>query len=105
MTPSLVSQHDPKVVYFGGNRLFISRDRGLTWERTQDLTRQIDRDTLRLMGVLGSERMLSKNDGEQSFSEITTIAPDAGDVDGFATFMERYRKGLVIEQAAVGALR
>ena len=74
VTPSLVSHHDPRVVYFGGNRLFISRDRGLTWERTQDLTRQIDRDTLRLMGVLGSERMLSKNDGEQSFSEITTIA-------------------------------
>jgi photosystem II stability/assembly factor-like uncharacterized protein len=74
VTPSLVSQHDPRVVYFGGNRLFISRDRGVTWERTQDLTRQIDRDTLRLMGVLGSERMLSKNDGEQSFSEITTVA-------------------------------
>jgi photosystem II stability/assembly factor-like uncharacterized protein len=74
VTPSLVSQHDPRVVYFGGNRLFISRDRGLTWERTGDLTRQIKRDTLRLMGVLGSERMLSKNDGEQSFSEITTIA-------------------------------
>ncbi len=74
VTPSLVSQHDPKVIYFGGNRLFISRDRGMTWERTEDLTRRINRDTLRLMGVLGSERMLSKNDGEQSFSEITTIA-------------------------------
>ena len=73
VTPGIVSQHDPKVVYFGGNRLFISRDRGMTWERTKDLTRQIDRDTLRLMGVRGSERMLSKNDGEQSFSEITTI--------------------------------
>lgn len=74
VTPSLVSQHDPRVVYFGGNRLFISRDRGFTWERTGDLTRQINRDTLRLMGVLGSARMLSKNDGEQTFSEITTIA-------------------------------
>jgi photosystem II stability/assembly factor-like uncharacterized protein len=74
VTPGIVSQHDPKVVYLGGNRLFISRDRGVTWERTQDLTRQINRDTLRIMGVLGSERTLSKNDGEQSFSEITTIA-------------------------------
>jgi photosystem II stability/assembly factor-like uncharacterized protein len=74
VTPGIVSQHDPKVVYLGGNRLFISRDRGVTWERTQDLTRQINRDTLRLMGVLGSAPMLSKNDGEQSFSEITTIA-------------------------------
>jgi len=74
VTPGIVSRHDPKVFYLGGNRLFISRDRGVTWERTKDLARQINRDTLRLMGVLGSERMLSKNDGEQSFSEITTIA-------------------------------
>jgi photosystem II stability/assembly factor-like uncharacterized protein len=81
VTPGLLSRHDPKVLYVGGNRLFVSRDRGVTWERTQDLSRQINRDTLRLMGVPGSERMLSKNDGERSFSEITTIAEsplDAG---------------------------
>ncbi len=35
----------------------------------------------------------------------TTIAPDRKDVDGFATFMERYKKGLVIERAAVDGLR
>ena len=74
VTPSLISQHDPKVVYFGGNRLFISRDRGVSWERTADLTRRVLRDTLRLMGVLGADSMLSKNDGTASFGEITTIA-------------------------------
>jgi sugar (pentulose or hexulose) kinase len=35
----------------------------------------------------------------------TTLAPDQGDVDGFTAFMERYKKGLVIERAAVDALR
>jgi sugar (pentulose or hexulose) kinase len=35
----------------------------------------------------------------------TTIAPDQGDVDGFTAFMERYKKGLVIERAAVDGLR
>jgi sugar (pentulose or hexulose) kinase len=35
----------------------------------------------------------------------TTIAPDQKDVDGFTAFMERYRKGLTIERAAVDALR
>ena len=35
----------------------------------------------------------------------TTIAPDPADVDGFSTFMERYKKGLVIERAAVDGLR
>ncbi len=74
VSPSLISQHDPKVVYLGGNRLFISRDRGVSWERTEDLTRQIDRDTVRLMGVLGSDITLSRNDGTSSFGEIVTIA-------------------------------
>ncbi len=35
----------------------------------------------------------------------TTITPDQRDIDGFAAFMERYKKGLVIERAAVDALR
>ncbi len=35
----------------------------------------------------------------------TTIAPDPADVEGFAAFMERYKKGLVIERTAVDALR
>ena len=35
----------------------------------------------------------------------TTIAPDPGDVAGFAGFMERYKQGLVIERAAVDGLR
>ena len=35
----------------------------------------------------------------------TTMAPDQKDAEGFATFMERYKKGLVIERAAVDALR
>ncbi len=34
----------------------------------------------------------------------TTIAPDPGDVAGFATFMTRYKAGLTIERAAVDAL-
>jgi photosystem II stability/assembly factor-like uncharacterized protein len=73
-SPSLVSRHDPRVVYLGGNRLFISRDRGLSWTRTEDLTRRTDRDTLTLMGVRGADIRLSRHDGESSFGEITTIA-------------------------------
>jgi sugar (pentulose or hexulose) kinase len=39
--------------------------------------------------------------GEQG----TTIAPDPKDVEGFAAFMERYKKGLGIERAAVIGLQ
>ena len=35
----------------------------------------------------------------------TTIAPNQIDADGFMEFMERYKQGLVIERAAVEALR
>ena len=37
--------------------------------------------------------------------DAATIAPDQRDVDGFTTFMERYKKGLVIERAAVEGLK
>jgi hypothetical protein len=35
----------------------------------------------------------------------TTIAPDQRDIEGFSAFMDRYKKGLVIERAAVDALK
>jgi hypothetical protein len=34
-----------------------------------------------------------------------TVVPDPLDVTGFAAFMERYERGLVIERAAVDFLR
>src|SRR5438105_3241479 len=38
--PIMVSQHDPKTVYHGGNVLFRSRDGGQTWDAvSKDLTR------------------------------------------------------------------
>jgi len=37
--------------------------------------------------------------------DAVTIAPDQKDVDGFAAFMERYKKGLGIERAAVEGLK
>jgi sugar (pentulose or hexulose) kinase len=35
----------------------------------------------------------------------STLAPDPRDIDGFTVFMERYKKGLVIERAAVEAMK
>ena len=73
-SPSLLSQHDPDVFIVGGNRLFISRDRGESWERTEDLSRRIDRDELEIMGVLGRNTTISRNDGTGSFGEAVTLA-------------------------------
>ena len=40
-----ISPHDPRTIYFGANRLFISRDRGESWTATKDLTKALDRNT------------------------------------------------------------
>ncbi|MFN8573652.1 MAG: hypothetical protein U0132_16475 [Gemmatimonadaceae bacterium] len=72
--PMLASRHTPGTFYLGANRLFITRDRGNHWTSTKDLTRQVQRDTLAIMGVLGRDIRLSKHDGETSYSELTTIA-------------------------------
>jgi photosystem II stability/assembly factor-like uncharacterized protein len=74
VSPSLVSQHDPSVVYLGGNRLFISRDRGGSWTRTEDLSRRLDRDEFELMGVRGTDIDISRHDGASSYGEITVLA-------------------------------
>lgn len=73
-TPTVLSPHNPAVVYIGGSRLFISRDRGRTFTMTADLTRNIDRFKLPIMGVPGDAPMASKHDGAGSFSHIVTIS-------------------------------
>jgi len=73
-TPLHLSPHNPRVLYVGGNRLFISRDRGETFTMTGDLTRTIDRFSLSLMGVDGMAPMASKHDGAGTNSVITTVA-------------------------------
>ncbi|MGE5731871.1 MAG: WD40/YVTN/BNR-like repeat-containing protein, partial [Gemmatimonas sp.] len=72
--PLVASRHTAGTVYIGGNRLFISKDFGSTWTRTDDLTRKINRDTLTLMGVRDKDIKIAKNDGESTFSELTAIA-------------------------------
>ena len=42
-SPIHISPHNGKKVLFGGNKLFISYDRGDTWRRTEDLTTKPDR--------------------------------------------------------------
>ena len=74
-TPLLLSAHDDQVLYAGANVLFRSADLGQSWtEISPDLTYAIDRDTLSLMGVAGSEAQMSRNDGQSSYGNLTAIA-------------------------------
>ncbi len=73
-TPILLSPHNPRVVYVGANKLFKSLDRGETWTASVDLSKQIDRNKLPIMGVDGDKPMTSKHDGQANFGNITTIS-------------------------------
>jgi photosystem II stability/assembly factor-like uncharacterized protein len=74
-TPMLLSPHDPNVVYYGGNKLFKTSDRGQTWlPISPDLSRKQDWKKLPLMGPERSEETLSRDDGVSDFGTITTIA-------------------------------
>jgi photosystem II stability/assembly factor-like uncharacterized protein len=74
LTPGAASRHTAGTYYYGGNRLFITRDRGETWQATQDLTRRIDRDTVRIGGVRSRDVRLSRNDGQSFFSAASAVA-------------------------------
>jgi hypothetical protein len=73
-TPFILSPHNPSVVWFGGNRLFRSDNRGELWTASADLTRQVDRCKVAVMGVPGTAPQLSKNDGATSFSTIISVS-------------------------------
>jgi len=75
-SPILVSPHDPKTIYYGGNKLFGSRDRGDSWTLVSpDLTSSdnVRRDAMPIFGKPAKE-LLSRNDGVVHFGTITTLA-------------------------------
>ena len=66
--PLQVSSHVPKRVYFAANKLFRSDDRGNTWEVISDeLSREVDRNKLKVMGRTWSVDMIEKNGGVSKF--------------------------------------
>ena len=73
VTPILLSKQSPNRVYLGGNRLFISNNGGESWSKTKDLTKAINRDSLAIMGVLGVDTKISRNDGTSSYGEIISM--------------------------------
>ena len=74
-SPLITSPHDPDVVYYGGNKLFRSRDRGHSWEAiSPDLTRNLDWKKLPIMGIVRNDDTLSRDDGVDHYGTLTTIS-------------------------------
>lgn len=73
--PLLISQHDNKRLYFGANKLFRTNDRGDSWTViSPDLSRQIDRNKLEVMGKIWSVDAIAKNGSTDIFGQLTSIA-------------------------------
>jgi photosystem II stability/assembly factor-like uncharacterized protein len=74
-SPLLLSPHSPTRLYFASQRLFRSDDRGESWTAVSpDLTRQIDRNKLPVMGRVWSVDAVAKNASTSFYGNIVALA-------------------------------
>lgn len=72
--PLLISPHDNKTVYFAANKVFKSTNRGDDWQTiSPDLTRQIDRNKLKVMGQVWSVDAVMKNKSTTIYGNIVAL--------------------------------
>ncbi|KAB2878518.1 glycosyl hydrolase [bacterium] len=73
-TPLLISPHSNTRLYFAANRVFRSDDRGQSWKAVSpDLTRQIDRNKLSVMGKVWGPDAVAKNASTSLFGNIVSL--------------------------------
>ncbi|HET7892549.1 MAG TPA: glycosyl hydrolase, partial [Candidatus Sulfotelmatobacter sp.] len=74
-SPIIVSPHQHTRLYFAANKLFRSDDRGDTWQAISgDLTRQIDRNKLPVMGKVWGPDAVAKNQSTSFYGNIVALA-------------------------------
>ena len=74
-SPILISPHAHTRLYFAANRLFRSDDRGDSWRAVSpDLTRQLDRNRLWMMGRVWSPDAVAKNTSTSFYGTIVSLA-------------------------------
>jgi photosystem II stability/assembly factor-like uncharacterized protein len=73
-SPLLISPHNNQRLYFAANKLFRSDDRGNSWKAvSDDLSRQIDRNKLKVMGKVWSMDAVSKNQSTSIYGNIVAL--------------------------------
>jgi photosystem II stability/assembly factor-like uncharacterized protein len=74
-SPLIQSPHQAGSIYFAANRLFRSDDRGNSWQVVSpDLSRQIDRNTLPVMGKVWGIDSVAKNRSTSQYGNIVALA-------------------------------
>lgn len=72
--PLLVSPHDNKTLYFAANKVFKTTNRGDDWETiSPDLSQQIDRNKLPVMGQVWSVDAVMKNASTTIYGNIIAL--------------------------------
>jgi len=73
--PLLISPHNPDRIYYAAEFLFASNDRGDNWDIiSPDLTRQIDRNELDVMGRVWSVDAIAKNDSTSIYGAAIALS-------------------------------
>jgi photosystem II stability/assembly factor-like uncharacterized protein len=74
-SPLIVSPHSHTRLYFAANKVFRSDDRGDTWKAISgDLTRQIDRNKLPVMGKVWGPDAVAKNQSTSFYGNIVALS-------------------------------
>ena len=74
-SPLIISPHSSTRLYFGSQRLYRSDDRGNSWKAvSSDVTRQIDRNRIRMMDRVWSVDAVAKNTSSSFFGAIVAVA-------------------------------
>ncbi len=74
-SPLIISPHRHTRLYFGAQRVFESDDRGDTWKPVSgDLTRQLDRNKLKVMGRVWAADAVAKNASTALFGNVSTLS-------------------------------
>lgn len=73
-TPLIVSPHSKDRLFYGGNFLFRSDDKGDSWTRvSDDLSRGLDRNQLKVMGVIQKPEAPSKHLSTSIFGAAVSL--------------------------------
>ncbi len=74
-SPLIISPHAPTRLYYGSHILYRSDDRGDTWRPVSgDLSRQIDRTRLKVMGRVPSVDAVARNDSTSFYGSLVSLA-------------------------------
>lgn len=74
-TPIVISPYDHKRIYMASQRVYRSEDRGDTWTPISgDLTRQIERNKLKVMGRVWGVDAVAKNASTSFYGNIVSLA-------------------------------